>query len=114
MQTKIKKNMQRKDAKEYLENLVDTYRRMDEQWDKLSELTGFQCDAPFGQTYWATLSILIDAYSTILGDQSESLDWFVWDNDCGKKGLDHSLPDDTIISVKDIETFLDVLGFQNE
>ena len=101
--------MNRDEAAKWLNDLVSAKHALDEQWDALRALLGMTPESPFSEAAWRPFELLVDAVAELLGG-SKSVSWFVWDNDCGAKGMDHALPDGTLRTVATVDDLLDVMG----
>ena len=95
--------------KEAILKVVSIKLELDSTWDKLSELTGIDPGKPLGIAVWAAFNLLIEYTSMLLGDSSESLSWFIWDNGCGKNGFECSDPDGRMVAVHNVDDLLLVL-----
>ena len=95
--------------KEAILKVVSVKLELDSTWDKLNELTGIDHSKPLGVAIWTTFDLLVEHTSMLLGVSSESLSWFIWDNDCGKNGLKCSGPDGRMVAVHNVDDLLLVL-----
>lgn len=97
-----------------IKDAVRQYQSLEKHWEELRNLTGVDIDSPLGNAVWMTAERMIMQASIIAGDKSaiSTLEWFVYENDCGNKKLKHSLPNSKrMIVVEDIQTLLRVMGF---
>lgn len=101
----------REEAKRLLDDLVAAHKDLSSQFRSLNKLVGMSCESEFGQAVYRPLELLIRCVSLILGDNIECVEWFVWCNECGASGLEHSLPDGSMRAVRSVDDLLDVLGF---
>ncbi len=101
----------RSEAEQWLRKTVDAKSAFDLQWDTLCDLIGGVTESPFGTAVWAPVEMLIDCVAELIGDNIGATNWFVWDNDCGAKSLEHSLPDGSMRAVETIHDLLDVIGY---
>lgn len=101
----------RDEAERKLQRIVDLKLDLDHQWESLTEIVGATAESSLGRVVWAQFNFLSDTIAESIGISSESMDWFVWDNEMGEHGLSHSLPDGTIRDVDSIGDFLDVMGY---
>jgi hypothetical protein len=101
----------REEAEKLLGDLVAAKLAFDEQWEQLRVLTGIAADSPFGCAAWAPVELLINCVAKLVGDDCGSVHWFIWDNDCGDKGMEHSLRDGEMRLVCGVDDLLDVLGY---
>jgi hypothetical protein len=101
----------RSDAKAMLRKLVDTKIELDAYWSDLDKRIGLATESPFGLASWKPIEHLIECVSMLVNDEFNSVSWFILDNEYGRKGMEHSMPDGTMKRVKTIDDLLDVLGF---
>ena len=98
-------------AEDWLRRVVAAKKLLDEEWDRLRKLIGCDCDSAFGSAVWEPITLLIEAVEQVISDDHAVLSWYVWENDCGAKRLEYSLPDLTMREVVTIDDLLDVLGY---
>jgi hypothetical protein len=103
--------VRRSDAEKMLRKMVEVKKELDEQWALLHKSVGLETESPFGVAAWKPITLLIECVEKIVGDETEAVNWFVWDNEYGRKGLEHSLPNGSMRKVRTIDDLLDVLGF---
>jgi hypothetical protein len=101
----------RSDAERWLRLVVSAKLALDSKWSQMQRLSGCTADSEFGRAAWRPLELLVDCVDELFASESKTVNWFVWDNDCGRKKLKHSLPDGTMRTVKGWRDMLDVLGF---
>ena len=102
--------MTRDEAQDWVEHIVEAYRDLSRVFESADALCGFSADSPFGEAVFKAFDLLMDATAKIL-DCADSLNWFIMENDCGKKALRHSTPGGTMLVISSIEDFLDCLGY---
>jgi hypothetical protein len=102
--------MDRTAAKKLLIEFLEAKRQLDQQWQALNDLTGCTPDSDLGLAVWRPVELLIDRLGDLLGDQVETLRWFVWDNDLGERCLGHSLPCGRMLDVCNVDDLLEVMG----
>jgi len=102
--------VRRSDAERVLRKMVEVKQELDKQWESLRKSIGLETESPFGVASWKPITLLIECVETIVGDETGTVSWFVWDNEYGRKAMEHSLPDGSIRQVKTIDDLLDVLG----
>lgn len=103
--------MMRSDAEKWLREMITAKAELDSQWESLRLLSGVESESPFGAAVWRPMEKLIDAVAELIGDQLGSVSWFVWDNDCGRKRLQHSVPGSGMRTIETVDDLLDVLGY---
>ncbi len=101
----------RSEAQVWLENVVSAKDKLDSCWDDFCDCVSGSADSPLGLAVWKPMQLLLDCVSELLNDEDDAINWFVWDNDCGKNGLQHSLPNGDLRKILTIHDLLDVLGY---
>lgn len=99
------------DAKRLIEDLVKHKKELDEQWDKFDDLCGSTADSKLGNAIWRQFDFLVQCVSRVLGDDFETVAWFIWDNKCGEKGYPHTHPNGKMKNVKNANDLVSVLGY---
>ena len=102
--------MDRMELGELLREVIECKQQLDQQWERLEGILGTVIDSPFGVACWKPMDLLIEYVDASLCCGHSTLEWFIWDNDCGAKGLRHSLPDGEMRLVESVDDLLDVLG----
>jgi hypothetical protein len=102
--------MSREESRTWLVKLVTMKATLDGRWDQLQRLTGCDSGSSLGKAVWEPIDVLIDAVAQIIG-AAGSLGWFIWDNDSGANGLQHSMPSGEMREVRSVDDLLDVLGY---
>ena len=104
--------MTRIEAEELISELLKSYEDITTQFDVMAKFTGCDCESQLWHPIWKMNDLLIQTVAELIGDESETLNWFIWDNECGKRKLKHSLPNSKRMRiVKDVKSLLDVLGY---
>ena len=103
--------MTRHEARKWIDDVVASYNDMSRVFDSANTLIGLAVDSPFGEACWKAFDVLLDATAAVLIDDSERLHWYVFENECGGKALQHSLPGGTMRVVANTDDLLDVMGF---
>jgi len=101
----------RSEAERWLRELLKAKEELDNQWEALRLLVGVETESPFGAAAWRPIELLIEVVAELIGDQIDAVSWFIWDNESGAKGLEHSLPDGMMREVETVHDLLDVLGY---
>lgn len=73
-----------------IEEVLAHKAKIDKEFDTMYVLFGNAEGSVFDAVYKAFDSY-VDAVSTIIGDWSGRLAWYIWENDMGKKGLKVSI-----------------------
>lgn len=101
----------RQEAADLINKTIKVRKDLDKRWDELDKLLNCSAESALGDAVWRSVELLIDLLAESLGDKDGTINWFFWHNDCGKRGLQHSLPNGKLIKVKTVGNLLDVLGF---
>jgi len=83
---------------------LEAYDRIEAVTDDLNRLFN-GTDSPVCNAMYTAHDLLMKRTSELVGDSSEWIDWFVVENDCGKRGLSAGYDDD----VKPIRSAGDLL-----
>ena len=103
--------LNRAECESLLTRLVEHKRELDSQWDRLDKLIGAESETPFGTAVWRMMDVAIEFAGQLIGNEGHDwLLWFIWENDCGTKKLEASLPDGEMRKVCGVADMLDVLG----
>ena len=108
---RVQSVVMRSDAERCLRKMTEVKQELDKQWASLHRSIGLETESPFGIASWKPITMLIECVETIVGDEIGAVSWYVWDNEYGRKGLEHSLPDGSMRKVRTIDDLLDVLGY---
>ena len=101
----------RSEAEHWLRELLKAKADLDGQWEAMRLLIGAEVESPLGTAMWRSIDLLIEVVAELIGDQSESVSWFIWDNESGAKRMEHSLPEGGMREVETVHDLLDVLGY---
>lgn len=63
-------------------------------------------ESPLADAIYALQDAAIESTASAIGDRYKWLDWFIFDNDCGAKGLEASVDDAPASPVRDIDGLL--------
>lgn len=80
--------MNRKEKIAEVVRVVKLVRDVDAAYDATKAGIGCDIEAPLWQAVFAMQAELIKQAAKLIGDQYDWLDWFVYENDCGTKGLE--------------------------
>ena len=80
-------DMTKEEKLDRLNRWVEDHNRMEAQMEALASVVGPMVESPLFEAVWAMFDSYTDAVSANIGDGQKWLDWYVWDNDMGKKGL---------------------------
>lgn len=103
-----------------LNKLIDLHERIDGFHQSFDSLFGVGHGfAGASDGLFAVFNDLFDEFRTIvaekIGDSVEGIDWFIYDNQCGKKGLEcrHSESEEPFY-IKNAEDYVNFLNFCNK
>lgn len=100
----------RAEAAQLLNKIVNCKKQLEAQWDSYSKLTYAQPESPLFLAAWRPLEIAIELANDAFESEYDIVGWFIWDNDCGEAGLEHSMPSGEMRPVSGIDDLLDVIG----
>ncbi len=102
--------MNKKQKLKLLREWKNLYVLAEKQYVGLKDVCGSGVENPITTLTYDILGKYTKLVSEKVGDEQEWLDWFVWENDLGKKCLQVSLYDGILsIKVKSIEDLLFVI-----
>ena len=78
--------MDKREAKELVNNLVSNYKKISENYGKLDEIFGISPDCKFFDSVFKMEEEYISVVQKLVGDDTESVMWYIFDNNCGKDG----------------------------
>ena len=70
-----------------IESVIESYKAMDFSSTQLNRLLGATVDSPALNSAWQAFDKLVDTVANLVGDESNWIAWFIWENGCGDKGL---------------------------
>jgi hypothetical protein len=105
--------MNRPEAAKILTDLISTIEAVEAARTSLESLIGAG-DGTLWSAVYRLVDISIDSFEKSVNDQFETVYWFIYENDCGKKELQHSLPNGSMTKVASISDLLDVFGVTND
>ena len=59
----------------------------DKAYDELARVVGRDPESALWGVMYKAQSALVAQTSKLIGDEGEWLSWFIWENECGRKGL---------------------------
>src|ERR1035437_6643131 len=72
-----------------IETLIAIYKEMDAVCDQAKGILGIEVDSKLLDPFWRAFDGYVKAVSALVGDAgAEWLSWFIWENDCGEKGME--------------------------
>ena len=85
--------MTKEETKEILTEFFETYGEYNENLDKLTDLVGI--GGCFVESFFKLISLHVKTIERLIGDKNETIDWYLWENNCGSKGLEAGNNDET-------------------
>jgi hypothetical protein len=70
-----------------IQKLLDHYAEITAAYEAGKVFSGGNPESPWARAMFSVFEAYTDSVSQIVGDDDEWLSWFIWDNDCGKRGL---------------------------
>lgn len=95
--------------KELLEMLVSNVRLKRQFAEKFRELFGGipgDCDACLYQFAEKLVSDQIRLIAAIIGDTKDGLEWFIYENECGEKGMQAGIDGEDLREIRSIDDYL--------
>lgn len=74
-----------------IQKAIDKYHELDKFWRGFSDATGIDYDSQLGDMIWKTFDLYTDTVQKLIRDEYEDLDWFIFDNDCGRNKLEATI-----------------------
>lgn len=63
------------------------YKQIEKTYDDARKMLGLAPESPIATAMYDTFQAYTEVVAAQVGDSVESLNWFIWDNEAGKKGL---------------------------
>lgn len=105
--------MTRSEVEDIIQKFLKVHLNVTKQFDAMTKLTDCDGESQLWAPIWKMNEMLIHTIEELIGDDAKTLSWFIWDNDCGKNKLKHSIYNKTKMKVvKDVSSLLDVLGYK--
>lgn len=97
-----------------IKQLIEHRKNIDEFGDKFKLLFGSypgnsECGYEVFERLFGDYTRLV---ADKLGDTECGIDWFVWDNDCGKKAMQAGLSSDGMVVIDSAESYLELINKQ--
>lgn len=80
-------NVDDEQAKQLIKEFIGLKAVVDDAYDQMRALTGMSPESPLGRVIYQTLDAYLQTLQRLIDPDNDWLDWFVWENDCGKQGL---------------------------
>ena len=73
-----------------VKSVVISKLQADKVYDELHKIMGLEPESLLSSALFDPITKLITLTEALIGDDSSWISWFVWDNECGKRGLEAS------------------------
>ncbi len=99
--------------KNKIQKIVDAYKELNKLSEHMADIFGCSStDGAFWDPVWKLLDVAIDQLSENIGDRSDWISWYIFDNQCGKKGLEVRLADGKKLKkIKTVDDLVKVIEF---
>lgn len=71
-----------------IEALVTLRLNLDEHYAALTKTLGYDTESPMITTVERCFSAAVEMTAKLIGDTSGWIDWYIWDNDMGERGME--------------------------
>ena len=85
--------MTKEETKEILTEFFEIYGECNEHLDKLIYLVGI--GGGLIESVFNLISLHVKTIERLIGDKNGTIDWYLWENNCGSKGLEGGNNDET-------------------
>ena len=68
-------------------DLVKHYQELNKNFDRLDALFGTTSDSKFFNSVWLAFDSYCITVEKAIGDTTEAVNWFIFENKCGKAGM---------------------------
>lgn len=99
--------LNRDETKALIESLVECRQASEVARLQAAKAIGCRPENPLFDAMFKMEQLAIESVAKLIGDKGEWLDWFIWENDCGKKGMRCSIG--SLGKMKAIHTIDDLL-----
>ena len=80
--------MNKSEVKEKIISFLEKYEKIEAVYESLKENVGIDPESKLFEALYIMVNPVISYLEKELGDKHQTIDWFVWENDVGKKGLE--------------------------
>ena len=89
-----------------ISKLIDHKQALSKVFDAFYKVAGCNPEAPLPDASWKAFDAYTDLVAETIGDKDGWLTWFIWENDCGQKGMKAGFKGKT----KKVKTVEDLIG----
>ena len=105
---KMTKKQKKAQAIKLIKQLVDHRLITEEKYTILNKELGLIPESPFFNLVDDIFCFALDRVVDIIGDKGEWVDWFMWENDCGRNGLEAG-EDGKMKKIKTVEQLVNLI-----
>jgi len=100
------------ELKELIAGLIDRVQEMDEIDSIIDKVIGYTPDSRLGTVIYNMIDAQVELIERLAGCKDNLLSWFIWENDCGERGLEAGIIGDMreIRTVDDLIWVLEITG----
>lgn len=80
--------MTTKDKVKIVKQLVSAWKSLEKNIDKVDGAIGIDIESPFMDVIYRSFDNYIESVAMLVGDESEWLKWYIFENDCGNNRLE--------------------------
>ncbi len=103
-----KNSLTRKEKIDLINLFIEDKKGRDDLYDNLKLSFGDCIESPLFAQLFATEDLALTYLKKLIGDEYDWLDWFIYENDCGKKGYEAG-EKGNLKPVKTIEDILEII-----
>ena len=94
--------------KNKIQKYIDQHKKIEELIDSSSELFGFSDGSKFYDYIFEIDNYMMQEVMQKIGDDSNWLDWFIFENDCGEKAMEAGY-DKNLKPIKTIDDLIELI-----
>lgn len=103
--------LNRDETKALIESLVECHQAGEVARLQAAKAIGCRPENPLFDAMSKMETLAIESVAKLIGDKGEWLDWFILENDCGKRGMQCSVGStDEMKAIHTIDDLLDTMG----
>ncbi len=103
--------LNRDETKALIESLVECHLAGESARLQAAKAIGCCPENPLFDAMFKMETLAIESVAKLIGDEGEWMEWFIWENDCGKKGMQCSVGSTSQMkAIYTIDDLLDARG----
>jgi hypothetical protein len=103
--------MKYKEKKKIIDQFLNKFQQIENVYDELSKTMGLNPESPLFKALYIFVDPMIEYVSKDIGDKDDWLSWYIWENHCGKKGLEASIgKDKKMKEITNVDELLSLIG----